>query len=566
MYTRQPPAERRTRTTQGTAVLRSHALGPHPILHYFLERMHLSDIVTATLGTPYRHGLGHAKALEVLIHNIVVSPGPLYRVGEWLAPLEPHTLGLTSEELVSVNDDQLARTLDALVSERARSLFFRLALQTLEDFDLATDRVHFDTTTVTLHGAYEGSKAAPRITHGVNKDHRPDLKQLLFGLNVTSDGAVPLSHDIWSGNQSDSTVHRDNVEQLRRLLARDDFVYVADSKLCSTRNLAYIDRYGGKFVTVLPRTRREDRAFRDELRKRPVRWYRLATTGSATPGAEPDAFYSCRAPSDRSKEGYRIIWIKSATKAVHDRARREDAIAGAFADLHELSLRLNRRRLKTRGSIRTAVGRILKEYKVDPFLKVRIVARKVVETRYLRRGRPTPTSPVREIVNTVYHLHVDRNKPAIAAEARTDGVFPLITNLASQHAKRKVLEIYKYQPYVEKRFALLKSELGVAPVYLKKPQRVAGLVHVYFIAMMVAALIERSVRQGMQRENVETLPLLPEGRHTSTPTTPRILEAFRDVVWHEFERGGELVTFPLQLDDLQRTLIRLLELPDSLYA
>ena len=131
MYTRQPPAERRIRTTQGTAVLRSHALGPHPILHHFLERMHLSDIVTATLGAPYRDGLGHAKALEVLIHNIVVSPGPLYRVGEWLAPLEPHTLGLTSEELVSVNDDQLARTLDALVSERARSVFFRLALQTL---------------------------------------------------------------------------------------------------------------------------------------------------------------------------------------------------------------------------------------------------------------------------------------------------------------------------------------------------------------------------------------------------------------------------------------------------
>ena len=149
--------------------------------------------------------------------------------------------------------------------------------------------MHFDTTTVTLHGAYEGSKAAPRITHGVNKDHRPDLKQLLFGLNVTSDGAVPLSHHVWSGNQSDSTVHRGNVEQLRHLLARDDFVYVADSKLCSTRNLAYIDQHGGKFVTVLPRTRREDRAFRDELRKRPVRWYRLATTGSAVPGAEPDA-------------------------------------------------------------------------------------------------------------------------------------------------------------------------------------------------------------------------------------------------------------------------------------
>ena len=148
------------------------------------------------------------------------------------------------------------------------------------------------------------------------------------------------------------------------------------------------------------------------------------------------------------------------------------------------------------------------------FLKVRIVTRKVVETRYLRRGRPTPTSPVRKIEKTVYHLHVDRDKPAIAAEARTDGVFPLITNLDSQHAKRKVLEIYKYQPYVEKRFALLKSELGVAPVYLKKPQRVAGLVHVYFIAMMVAALIERSVRtRHAAREHRKAAPSAGRAAH-----------------------------------------------------
>ena len=161
---------------------------------------------------------------------------------------------------------------------------------------------------------------------------------------------------------------------------------------------------------------------------------------------------------------------------------------------------------------------------------------------------------------------MDRIADAIAAEARTDGVFPLITNLESRYSKRKILDIYKYQPYVEKRFALLKSELGVAPVYLKKPQRVAGLVHAYFIAMMVAALIERSVRQGMRRENIESLPLLREGRHTSTPTAPRILEAFRDAVWHEFERGHELVPVPLELNELQRTLVRLLQLPDGIYA
>ena len=52
---------------------------------------------------------------------------------------------------------------------------------------------------------------------------------------------------------------------------------------------------------------------------------------------------------------------------------------------------------------------------------------------------------------------------------------------------------YKYQPYVEKRHALLKSELMAAPVYIKTPRRAAGLIHAKFLAMVLDALIERTV-------------------------------------------------------------------------
>jgi hypothetical protein len=100
---------------------------------------------------------------------------------------------------------------------------------------------------------------------------------------------------------------------------------------------------------------------------------------------------------------------------------------------------------------------------------------------------------------------------------------------------------------------------------LKKPRRCAGLIHAYFVALAVGSLIERSVRQGMQREKIEELPLFPEGRMTSTPICPRILEAFRDVCWNEFKRGEETICFPIQLTTLQKTLLRLLEVPIDLY-
>jgi len=39
---------------------------------------------------------------------------------------------------------------------------------------------------------YPGWSAQERLTHGHNKDHRPDLKQLVLGLSVTADGVFPL--------------------------------------------------------------------------------------------------------------------------------------------------------------------------------------------------------------------------------------------------------------------------------------------------------------------------------------------------------------------------------------
>ena len=157
-----------------------------------------------------------------------------------------------------------------------------------------------------------------------------------------------------------------------------------------------------------------------------------------------------------------------------------------------------------------------------------------------------------------------RDADALRRESHADGVFPLVTNL-QHHGKREILLIYKYQPYVEKRFAHIKTELEIAPVYLKKPSRVAGLIHAYFIALALVSLIERQVRRAMRQRQITSLPLLPEGRETETPTAARILETFSDVCWYEFERDGETVAFPIVLTPLQAQLLDLLDVPRTAY-
>jgi transposase len=344
--------------------------------------MGFARIVRSCLGTPREGLLDHAQTLSVLVQNIVLSPAPLYRIAEWAGPIDPTALGLSAAEERSLNDDRVAHSLDALASPRAHSLFFRLALHVIKQFELATPRIHHDTTTVTFHGRYANSTREPRITRGINKDHRPDLKQLVFGLNVTADGAVPLSHEVYSGNRTDDTVHRSNVDHLRELLASDDFTYVADSKLCTHKNLAHIAAYGGKFVTVLSRTRAEDKRFRQQLlHGAQVRWRRLLVLeNKRRKSGPPDIYWTTADGPGSTAEGYRIVWLRSSQKAEFDAQAREVALREAEAELVELGARLNRGRLRQVTTIRKAVKHILRQHGCQCFLAVTVTSQTHIAT------------------------------------------------------------------------------------------------------------------------------------------------------------------------------------------
>src|SRR6266545_1202011 len=486
----------------GTQVLEIHRLGSHPLIQFFLDQLGVTRILDKHIHSNREGKLSHGEAISLLVHNVLVSRDPLYRLSDWIEPIDPAALGLSEDQKLSINDDRIARALDQLAEYGGRGVFFQLALRSIKLFGLKTDRIHFDTTTVTFSGEYAGSTREPRITQGHNKDHRPDLKQLVFGVNVTSDGAVPLSHGVFSGNKTDDSVHKSNLDGLRDLLAKDDFIYVADCKLCTKESL----------------------------------------------------------------DGFRLIWIRSSAKAQDDRQSREARIEKAKAALKDLAERLNKRQLKRRKQIRAAAKNILRECQCEDFLRVDVKANYLSIPRRLRPGRPKTGDSYKRIGKTLYEIKVSENAIRIRQETNTDGVFPLITNLPAK-AKRavEVLQIYRYQPYLERRFENLKTEYAVTPVYLKSPKRVVGLVHVYFLSLMVAALIEREIRRAMDREKIQVLPIYPEQRECRAPTTPRLLDFFSQVEWFRHVGKEGSTVFPVRLSTMQVQILSLLGVPRNAY-
>ena len=196
-------------------------------------------------------------------------------------------------------------------------------------------------------------KRAPAITFGYSKDHRPDLKQLLFILTTDADGGVPVQFRTADGNTNDSITHIETWNTLRTVAGRADFLYVADSKLCSHDNLSSIDRAGGRFVTVMPRSRQEDKLFRKWLQTDTPPW-ELVWDRQISPPPRGAARSSGPSTAIRlgSAEGFTIIWVWSTLLTAAPTARRHRNIATAIEALTALRRRILGPRSRVRGGPR----------------------------------------------------------------------------------------------------------------------------------------------------------------------------------------------------------------------
>ena len=257
--------ERSGRAGGFTLVLKM--FGGLPIVNDVIKRLRLPELLANALpGVDGRAKLAPAVLIRLVITNLILGREPLYGLGEWAARFEPTLLGLGVDEVQAVNDDRGGRAMVALFDADRGRLLTAVVLRAISEFAVDTSQMHHDSTSINVQGLYrdadgtpQGGKATPVITFGHSKDHRLDLKQLVWILTVSNDGAVPMAYRLADGNTSDNPTHVPTWDGLADLLGRTDFLYVADSKLCSRQAMDHIDGRGGRFVTVLPRSRSEDK-------------------------------------------------------------------------------------------------------------------------------------------------------------------------------------------------------------------------------------------------------------------------------------------------------------------
>ncbi len=540
-------------------------MGAAPLVAWVMRRTGLREILAEHVPATGREAVAPADALTLIVLNLTLARDPLYELGAWADGLDPRAAGLPAPPPGGYSDDRLARALDRLHEADRATLMTRAAVAAVRAFGVRTDRIHNDSTSVKAFGRIPGrARGGLELRRGHSKDHRPDLRQLVYCLSISGDGAVPVHHRVYPGNRNDDTTHIETWDALRALRGSPDFLYVGDCKLCTEPQLGHIRAGGGTAVTSPPENLLEVKAFRRELRasvpdSREV-WRRPAPGGGGA-----TEYFRRFAGVRRTRAGDALHWFRSSRKRLRDRDDRERRLRQAEDDLAELAPKLNRGRLRRRPDILRAVRAALARRRAEGLLAVRV--RHHVETwRVRRRGRPGPSpAPYRIRRRTTYGLEVSRDAEALKAEARLDGVFPLLCT-DPDLPPGAVLRAYKSQPALEKRFCQFKTIHRAAPLLFKRVSRVEANMGAFFLALMMQALLERELRRRLARPGAPPLRLYPEDREAPHPTASRLFKTFAGVSTYTLIQDGRPVEEHRdELSPTQRQALDMLGIPEETF-
>ena len=138
-------------------------------------------------------------AQAVIINRMSLDPQPLYLLPEWVVEHGIDCLlGIQAEWL---DDDRLGAMMEGL-ADHAVEIWSAIIGKAVQDFRIALEWLHSDTTSVYFEGAYEDEQGEPRreengplLVKGYNKDGRPQNVQFVLSL-VTSKRVPVWGHDI----------------------------------------------------------------------------------------------------------------------------------------------------------------------------------------------------------------------------------------------------------------------------------------------------------------------------------------------------------------------------------
>jgi transposase len=303
------------------------------------------------------------------------------------------------------------------------------------DLFTEVDLVFFDTTSLYFEG--RGGESIGKRGH--NKDHRPDLYQMVVGMALDVEGR-PICCEMWPGNTADVKTLIPVVKRMRERFRLREITVVADRGMVSQATLEAFEKSDPPVRYIVGvRMRRQKEVNTSVLGSR-ARWFESVPERSNAKDPAPL----------KVKE----VWVKERRYIVclNEEERRKDA--------HDREAIVAHLKEQLRSGDKSLVGN--KGYR-----------------RYLK-------------VEGSSHFVIDEKQ--VKAEQRYDGIWVLRTNTV--YNAETVAHVYKALWTVEDIFRTTKSILETRPIYHKRDETIRGHVFCSFLALVLKQELESRMKQA----------------------------------------------------------------------
>ena len=397
--------------------------------------------------TPVEH------ALRVMVFNRLCDPDSKLGVLRWL-----QTVSMPGVDSAKLSHQQLLRSMDALMDHQdAVDDCVAGLLRPLIDTELSV--VFYDLTTIRTEGLSEQDGDVRRF--GMSKEGLI-ARQFMLGVVQTADG-MPIYHEVFAGNTAEAPTLKPTLEKVlaryphirrlivvadRGLLSLDNIEELGKLKLPGAQPLEFIlavpGRRYGDFTEILESFQAKAAQAEEETIDE-ARWQRL-----------------------------RLVVAHNPQQAQAQTAQRRERIAALQARADQLAGKLDG---QDAGEVKR--GRKLS----DSGAKARFF-HEVSEAHLARIVKV-------DLKSDLFTYDIDAQAQQRAE--LMDGKLLLVTNVADLEP-REVVKRYKALADIERGFRVLKSEIEIAPVFHRLPERIKAHASLCFMALIVYRVMRQRLK------------------------------------------------------------------------
>lgn len=475
-------------------------------------------------------------------------------------------LGSASLRSLDFNDDRLGNLLDRYADDDRWDRFeSSFNSQVIKAFDV-TQLTEGDPRSIRLDSMNVPSfrEAGALFKFGYNKQKRSDMPHIKAMVATLDPMALPLGVELVDGRTSDDGTYLPLVKKLRGSIPKGNTLFIGDSKMGSRGNRSALFADGDYYLCPLNRKQCTPSQLYEYLEKKPAQLERIYDD-----------------PADHRGEAY----LFEVSHPMHDESgelswqeRRVLVYSTAYGDKHKRSLsqRLQAAEEKLGNLVIPKIGRPYPKSMVDLQAKARTIIKKYdlkhlltlefgeeIHEKPLQRYKDRPARIKR---TSKYSLTVTRNEQAIEKELSRLGWQVYASNISvEQLGSADLVKYYRNEYRIEQLFHYLANRVtNLLPVYLKKEERVKGLIRLLLLALKFSTLFQHRIRTTLAESNQELANLYPGNaeRRTKRPTTRMLLRAFQNISMVIMDNGKKSFIQMTDLTPAQKKILSLIRCPN----